>query len=452
MLSEVYEKGAVQALGASRSSFQKAIQSVLSVGRELLAKQRSGGIPANGTATSLSQRCLDLLDHRGEASGLALAEEIAAEYQSLDDDQKRLFMLSLAADFDVNTQQIIDLATRYRDDPSYDNLESVAHAVEAPRKKLFRRINMAPDGTRRLVELRGDLLQLLPEHPELKGVEADLKHLFAYWFNKGFLELRQIDWNSPAAVLERLIAYEAVHAISGWEDLRGRLRKDRRCFAFFHPAMGDDPIVFVEVALTNHTPEAIGPLISLEREPLEPAEATTVVFYSISNCHPGLNGISFGNFLIKNVVKLLSDEFSSLHTFLTLSPIPGFTKWLKETDLTELIDDEAMAGKVLEPLGQVVETDVRDALMQLCAYYLLHVKSHGLARDPVARFHLSNGASMHKLHWGADLTLSGRSQSAGMMVNYLYEIQKIEVNHEAYFNQQKINASKEIARLTEQRK
>ncbi|NND66483.1 MAG: decarboxylase [Halioglobus sp.] len=452
MLSEVYEKGAVQALGASRSSFQKAIQSVLTVGRELLAKQRSGGAPAHGTATSLTERCMELLEHRGEASGLALAEEIAAEYQLLGEDEKRLFLLSLAAEFDVDTQQILDCAAQYREDPNHENLERVAHAVEAPRKKLFRRINMAPDGTRTLVALRGDLLRLLPEEPELRSVEADLKHLFAYWFNKGFLELRQIDWNSPAAVLEKLIAYEAVHAISGWEDLRGRLRRDRRCFAFFHPAMGDDPIVFVEVALTTHTPEAIGPLISLEREPLDPGEATTVVFYSISNCHPGLNGISFGNFLIKNVVKLLSDEFSSLRTFLTLSPIPGFRRWLTNTDLTKLIGDEAMAEKVRAPLGQVVETDVRDALLRLCAHYLLNVKSRGLARDPVARFHLSNGASLHKLHWGADLTLGGRSQSAGMMVNYLYEVQKIEVNHEAYFNQQKISASKEIARLVEQRK
>ncbi len=431
---------------ANTSPFQRALKSVISVGRELLDKQRTSPALVRGSAASLSALCKDLIDHRGEASGLALAEEIAEAYGDLDADQKLQFLLSLATDFNVDEQSVIATAERYREDPSQDNLERIAHAVEAPRKKLFRRINMAPEGTRTLVALRGDLLGLLRKHPELKGVDSDLKHLFVYWFNKGFLELRQIDWSSPAIMLEKLIEYEAVHEINGWDDLRGRLRDDRRCFAFFHPAMNEDPVVFVEVALTSGIPDSIAPLISLERDALPVDQSTTVVFYSISNCHPGLAGISFGNFLIKNVVKLLAEEIPTLKTFVTLSPIPRVREWLLRTDLSDLVDDE-MAEKVREPINKVVEAEVRDALMRLCAHYLLNVKSNGLAYDPVSRFHLGNGASLHELHWGADLSINGKKQSAGIMVNYLYEINKIEMNHEEYFSKRKINASKNITRL-----
>ncbi len=429
------------------SPFHRALKSVLSVGRELLAKQK--GVPklVAGSAESLTALCQELLNHRGEASGLALAEEIAAAYSELGEAQKLQFLLSLANDFTVDPQGVVESAARYRDDPSQDNLEQIAHAVEAPRKKLFRRINMAPEGTRTLVALRGDVLALSREYPELKGLDSDLKHLFVYWFNKGFLDLRQIDWSSPANVLERLIEYEAVHEINGWEDLRGRLTDDRRCFAFFHPAMKEDPLVFVEVALTKEIPHSISPLISLERESLPADECTTVVFYSISNCHPGLAGISFGNFLIKNVVKLLAEEIDTLKTFVTLSPIPRFRNWLINTDLSELVTEE-MAEKVRAPLGKVVEVEVRDALLRLCAHYLLNVKhGDGLAFDPVSRFHLGNGASLHRLHWGADLSHSGKTQSAGIMVNYLYQIPKIEENHEEYFNNRKINASTSLVRL-----
>ncbi len=431
---------------ANTSPFQRALKSVISVGRELLAKQKSTPVLVRGSAQSLTALCRELLDHRGEASGLALAEQIAEAYGDLDEQQKLRFLLSLATDFNVDHDLILASADAYRDDPSQANLERIAHAVEAPRKKLFRRINTAPEGTRTLVALRGDLLRLLRSHPELKGVDSDLKHLFMYWFNKGFLDLRQIDWSSPANVLEKLIEYEAVHEINGWDDLRGRLRDDRRCFAFFHPSLTGDPVVFVEVALTSEIPDSISPLISLERDPLPVEQSNTVVFYSISNCHPGLAGISFGNFLIKNVVKLLAEEIPTLKTFVTLSPIPRFRHWLQNTDLSELVDEE-MAEKVRQPINKVVEAEVRDALMRLCAHYLLNVKSNGLAYDPVSRFHLGNGATLHELHWGADLSINGKKQSAGIMVNYLYEIPKIEMNHEDYFNKHKINASKNITRL-----
>ena len=236
MAKQADSSSAPELHSANTSPFQRALKSVISVGRELLAKQGTSSTLVRGSADSLTALCKDLLDHRGEASGLALAEEIAGAYKDLDSAARLQFLRSLAAEFSVDRDAVLASADRYRDDPSQTNLESIAHSVEAPRQQLFRRISMAPEGTRTLVALRGDLLGLLREYPELKSVDSDLKHLFVYWFNKGLLELRQIDWSSPAIVLEKLIEYEAVHAINGWEDLRGRLREDRRCFAFFHPA------------------------------------------------------------------------------------------------------------------------------------------------------------------------------------------------------------------------
>ncbi|MEP5568289.1 MAG: malonyl-CoA decarboxylase, partial [Halioglobus sp.] len=376
----------------------------------------------------------------------ALAQEITEGYRALSTDEQLEFFTRLATDFDIDQQALLSAAESYRENPDYDRLQDISRAAEAPRQKLFRRINMAPGGTRTLVALRGDLLRILRNHPELKAVDSDLKHLFISWFNKGFLELRSIDWSSPAVVLEKLIAYEAVHEINGWEDLRGRLREDRRCFAFFHPAMGNDPLVFVEVALIDEIPEAIAPLIDRNRETITADKVNTVVFYSISNCHPGLAGISFGNFLIKNVVEVLNKEMEGLKTFVTLSPVPGFRRWLKLADLEGLVD-EAIIDKVREPIGRVVEGVVQAALVKLCAHYLLNMKSGELAKDPVARFHLGNGARLHKLHWGADTTVNGREQSGSIMVNYLYDLQKIEINHEEYFDEGIISASKSVKRL-----
>lgn len=424
----------------------RALTSVISAGKEILAKRRSPAGAAEGSTQALVELCSELLEHRGEASGLALAQEITDAYRGLDAKAQLEFFQRLATDFDIDQQALLSAAERYREQPDYTVLQEITRAAEAPRQKLFRRINMAPDGTRTLVALRGDLLRVLRANPELKPVDADLKHLFISWFNKGFLELRSIDWSSPAVVLEKLIAYEAVHEINGWDDLRGRLREDRRCFAFFHPAMGNDPLVFVEVALVDKIPEAITPLIDRTRETIAEEQFNTVVFYSISNCHPGLAGISFGNFLIKNVVEVLNKEMSGLKTFVTLSPVPGFRRWLKTADLEGLVNEE-LVDKVRAPVGRVVEGVVQAALTRLCAHYLINVKSGELAKDPVARFHLGNGARLHKLHWGADMTANGREQSGSIMVNYLYDLDKIEINHEEYFDEGKISASKSIVKL-----
>ena len=437
---------AATAPDGTMTTLSRTLGSVMEVGRDILARRRLA-IPGKATpAASLSARCTQLIEHRGEASGLALAGEIIEGYRELPEPERMAFFDSLANDFDVDPDAILAAAGAYREQADRASLSAIIHAVEAPRQKLFRRINMVPNGTRTLVTMRGHLLQVLRARPELKPVDSDLKHLFISWFNKGFLDMRRIDWSSPALVLEKIIQYEAVHEINGWDDLRSRLGEDRRCFAFFHPALADDPLVFVEIALVDALPDAMAPLLEQDRDSTAGKPVNTVVFYSISNCHPGLAGISFGNFLIKNVVEELTKEIPGLKTFVTLSPVPGFRKWLLKAELEGLVPDE-LAAKVRQPVGRVVESEVYDALVKLCAHYLLREKSGDLPKDPVARFHLGNGARLHRIHGAADLSAKGREQSAGIMVNYLYDLPKIEEYHEAYFDEGKISASRAVTRL-----
>ncbi|MCB1695337.1 MAG: malonyl-CoA decarboxylase [Pseudomonadales bacterium] len=435
-------------VAGAMTTLGRTLGSVMEAGRDILARRRSG-LPAAAanSAAGMMALCRELLDHRGEASGLALAGEIIAGYQRLPPAGRLAFFSGLVSEFDVDANEVSAAAERYRARPDLEQLWSLTRAVEAPRQKLFRRINMAPDGTRTLVALRGHLLPLLRDHPGLRAIDSDLRHLFVSWFNKGFLELRRIDWSSPAMVLEKIIDYEAVHQINGWDDLRSRLREDRRCFAFFHPALANDPLVFVEIALTDAIPGDLAPLLVQQRKPAT-GRINTVVFYSISNCHPGLAGISFGNFLIKNVVEELRKEMPALKTFVTLSPVPGFRRWLATADLTGLVP-EALVARVKEPLGRVVEQPVYDAQLKLCAHYLLREKSRDAPLDPVARFHLGNGARLHRMHGGADLSAKGREQSAGIMVNYLYDLARIEENHEAFFDEGRIAVSRTISRLLE---
>jgi len=433
-------------MAGAMTTLGRTLGSVMDAGREILARRRRGIAPVANSAAALMALCRELIDHRGEASGLALAGEIIAGYLRLPAAARLEFFIGLAREFGVNAAAIDVAAARYHAAPDLENLWALTRAVEAPRQRLFRRINMAPEGTRTLVALRGHLLPLLQANPALRAIDSDLRHLFVSWFNKGFLELRRIDWSSPASVLEKIIDYEAVHEINGWDDLRSRLGEDRRCFAFFHPALANDPLVFVEIALTDALPSDLAPLLVQQRQPLPPKKINTVVFYSISNCHPGLAGVSFGNFLIKNVVDELRKEMPALKTFVTLSPVPGFRRWLLEADLGGLVNPELMP-RVKQPLGRVVEQPVYDALLKLCAHYLLRVKSGDGPMDPVARFHLGNGASLHRIHGGADLSVKGREQSAGIMVNYLYDLAKIEENHEAFFDQGKIAVAQAVSRL-----
>jgi malonyl-CoA decarboxylase len=292
-------------------------------------------------------------------------------------------------------------------------------------------------------------------HPQWKSIDSDLEHLFGSWFNRGFLTLERIDWYTPAIVLEKLIEYEAVHEIAGWNDLRRRLAADRRCFAFFHPALPHEPLIFIEVALTKGISSAIEPLLALEAPQLDPHAADTAIFYSITNCQTGLRGISFGNLLIKQVAQRLGQEFPRIKTFATLSPIPGFSAWLKtmRAEAREAPDGQRQddALKLLDSADWHKKPEeaerLRKALMPYTAYYLACAKQNREAADPVARFHLGNGARLERLNWLADTSKRGLQQSAGMMVNYLYRLEEVEQNHEVYVREQKVAASRELRRL-----
>jgi malonyl-CoA decarboxylase len=342
----------------------------------------------------------------------------------------------------------------------------LAAAVEAPRQELFRRINMAPEGTATLVGLRGKLLALVQDRPHLLVVDADLRHLFTSWFNRGFLQLEQITWHTPAAILERLIAYEAVHAIRGWDDLRARLAEDRRCFAFFHPALPDEPLVFVEVALTNGLASSIQPLIEPDRTQLDPEKADTAIFFSISTTQDGLRGISFGSFLIKQVMGELSSELPRLSTFATLSPVPGLGQALRrredpegftEARLRSILGGAAGQGRrhrgEVDPVASVERLlnhhgprppDECRLLESLTLAYLTAMRRGTRVADPVGHFHLSNGARLERIHPEGDPNES-RGRSCGVMVNYLYDPESLELNHERYVETGEVSVARGLA-------
>jgi malonyl-CoA decarboxylase len=378
---------------------------------------------------SIETLCHDLLGSSGEVSGMVLARLILDRYAAMEDADKLGFFEFLTRDMGVDPDRVRDTLAAFESDPDRASYRAFMTAAEPPRQELARRLNQVPGATAQLVAMRADLLRLARGTPGLSVVDLDLKHLFASWFNRGFLVLRPINWTSSAIVLEKIIAYEAVHAIDSWTDLRRRLQPaDRRCFGFFHPAMPDEPLIFVEVALTRGIPGAIHDVLSEDREAIAAVDADTAVFYSISNCQSGLAGISFGNSLIKQVVADLSQELPNLGTFVTLSPIPGLVDWLSQTD---------------RPLP-----DADDARRQIAAYYLLDAKrADGGPHDPVARFHLGNGALIHRVHAGADMSANGQRQSGGVMVNYLYDRQQISQNHERFAATAGIAASSEVTAL-----
>lgn len=371
-----------------------------------------------------------LLGSSGEVSGMTLARHILDRYAELDDGGKYAFFAFLTDQLGIDAEQVRTTIAAYEDAPTKATYRAFLAASEARRQELARRLNQVPGATRRLVEMRKDLLRLMRDAPELAVVDLDFRHLFASWFNRGFLVLRPINWDSPAGILEKIIAYEAVHEIGSWQELRGRVQPaDRRCFAFFHPTMPNEPLIFVEVALTRGIASSVQGVLSDKRDIISADEADTAVFYSISNCQDGLAGISFGNSLIKQVVADLSRKLPGLKTFITLSPIPGLNRWASETD-TKLPDDTSEQQR------------------QRAAYYLLKAKrGDGTPFDPVARFHLGNGALVHAVHAGADVSENGLAQSGGAMVNYLYDLSLITQNHERYASSQTIAASSEVTAL-----
>ena len=388
--------------------------------------------------------CRRLLSVRGEANGPLLAQEIMRRVDALDDAQRSRFFDRLASDFNPDPQRVLDCARAYAETQGAEQLIRLAHVAEPPRQELFRRLNGAPGGTAAIVRLRRALLERMAKRPHLSVVEADLLHLLSSWFNPGFLEMRKVDWNSPAQLLEQIIRHEAVHEIDGWDDLRRRLQPDRRCFAFFHPQLPDEPLIFVEVALLPEMAGAIAPLIDKRSPPLPPEQFKVAVFYSISNCQPGLRGVSLGNFLIKRVAEHLKGELPQLKTFCTLSPIPSLVGWLQRADVGTLGDTATQAlarlrqacNGDLAALTQAARLaalpgDAHHALWRLAAHYLVQVSPQHDG-DPVARFHLDNGARLERLNPLGDLSAKGVRQSFGMMVNYLYDLKKVEAHHEKF--------------------
>jgi malonyl-CoA decarboxylase len=392
--------------------------------------------------------CHALLSERGDVSGARLAREALAAYQQLGNAARDLFFDLLIEEFSPDPQEVGRAADAYRQDPSQANLVGLQRAVEPRRQELFRRLNMVPGGTAVLLELRLRVLRRLGERPHYAGIDADLTHLFSSWFNLGFLVLQRIDWRTSAQVLEKLIKYEAVHAIQGWPDLRRRLQADRRCYAFFHPVLPDEPIIFIEVALTRGVITRVQPLLDLNSPVADPLLADCAIFYSITNCQEGLRGVSFGNLLIKQVVEDLGREFPRLKTFATLSPLPGFRAWL--TDQADQYPDlagwltriEAPGWSQGWSPGGAGSAELQRQLMRLCAYYLLHAKQGRDPVDPVARFHLGNGARLERLNWLGDTSESGMRRSAGLMVNYVYRLAEVERNHESYAREGRIVAAR----------
>lgn len=422
--------------------------------RDALLRRRQPETLTNDHS-QLIKACHALMESDGEASSIALASRALAIYRRLSVAEKQGFFARLASEFAADPEQIDSAYSAYQDARDNQTLQRLFAACEPLRQELFRRLNLASDGTYELVKMREDLLGLLREQPELAAIDEDFAHLFGSWFNRGFLMLKRIDWNTPASVLEKIIRYEAVHEIQDWDDLRRRLdARDRRCFAFFHPAIGDEPLIFVEVALHKGLPSRIQPILSGEGSGIEdPEEADSAAFFGISNCQTGLRGISFGNFLIKQVVQELSLELPQLKYFVTLSPVPGFAQWLQEQRNDEQLPSTLRKSlKGLETSGwhqdKALEEQLKAAIRPLAARYLVEEKNrHGLPLNPVARFHLGNGAELHRINWLGDISEKGFKQAAGLMVNYLYVLDDIERNHENYTAKATIACSNEVRDL-----
>jgi malonyl-CoA decarboxylase len=440
-------------VAVNTSFFSEMLQSIADRSRALISRRT----PARGRSDGIVELCEALLSGRGEASGVALANEILDDYADLTTGPRIAFFETLARTFGHDQARIDVAIAAWRAAPSAETAAELHRASEPRRLELFRRLNLAPGGTAALVRMREQLLDAMDHRDDLAIVDKDFVHLFSSWFNRGFLVLRRIDWSTPAVILEKIIRYEAVHEIRDWEDLRRRVDPpDRRCYAFFHPALVDEPLIFVEVALTREIPGAIAPILSDKREPVEPQRATTAVFYSITNCQRGLAGVTFGHFLIKQVVEEVSRELPRISHFVTLSPAPNFAAWLNRERVNEASlaldeDDREALSALAQPdwwRDPAIAAAVREPFLRAAAWYYLRARNgRGMPADSVARFHLGNGARLERLDWLGDTSSRALQQSYGLMVNYLYDLDYIEQNHEAYAQQHAIVAASAVSRL-----
>lgn len=408
------------------------------------------------TGTALSRRswqdiCQDLLRLKDEATVLRLATELLRRYQAFEPAEKLAFFQHLLTEFRVDPEALREAIDAYLAEPDPWNVQRINRASLPSRRNLFEILNMSPGGTPVLLQMRADLAVMTRNTPELRAVDSDLEILFRNWFNRGFLNLEKIDWTTPAFVLEKLIKYEAVHEISGWDDLRQRVSTGRRCYAFFHPALPSEPIIFVQVALVKSLVANVSEVLGEHAEVIAEDEANTAIFYSISNCQKGLVGIAFGDLLIKQVAEQISAELPQIKTFATLSPVPGFNKWLGSTDAEALMSEAEtqLVGEVLQAPTTVLDlhADGQSLLTRLCAYYLLHSRRGDGPSDPVARFHLRNGARLERINWLGDSSERRLGESAGLLVNYVYDLDTVTRNHETYVYDHGVVASNAVSSL-----
>ena len=418
------------------SFFQNIITSVMK-GTRRLNRFRSKGF---GKLHNNINKAVDsVMSTSGEVSSLVFAEHLLNLIEDLDDNGLKKFLKDLLKNYDIDTKVLLKDVKNYSSNKNTENFEKIRISSEPGWIELFRRLNSSSNGTYRLVKLRERIRSLNDE--ELKTFDLRLLKLFKYWFNPSFLVLEKIDWETPANILEKIIEYEAVHEINSWDDLRARLAPiDRQCFAFFHPLIPNDPLIFVEVALTTGIPKSIQKIINLDRQEIEIEDANTAIFYSISNCHNGLLGISFGNFLIKQVASNLKRELPDLNQFTTFSPLPGFMKWMEE----------------YSPISFERCTDrncSEDELTKNAIKYLTNSeRDDGMPNDPVSRFHIGNGASLERINLNADTSEKGMTQSYGVMANYLYDLDVVEENHEIFFKNKVVPVSSEIESLKKKHK
>jgi malonyl-CoA decarboxylase len=430
-----------------------ATRSSAEVVQSIQERPLSASLQSPRDASRTIECCEALLSARGEVSGATLANEALAAYRSLSRVGLGVFFDFLVNQYSPDQKLVERCGEAYREEPSHANLIRLRQAVESPRQELFRRLNLGRNGTASLVNIRRRVLRGLNDNPKWAAIEAELAHLLRSWFNGGFLELRRINWRTPDVVLQKLMKNEAVHRIRGWRDMRRRLQADRRCFALFHPALPDEPIVFTELALTTELSASVQPLLDPDSPVRDASSSRCAIFYSISSCHEGLRGIAFGNTLIRRVVEQLHDELPRLKIFATLSPVPGFRPWL-----TALAKDGARTSPDLVALVDKLETsnwlrnDVRVAelkktLIPLCAFYLLQAKRGLEPADSVARFHIGNGAQLGRLNWLSDCSKDGLQRSAGLTANYLYRLSELDRNHQTYAVHHTVAASPELQAL-----
>jgi malonyl-CoA decarboxylase len=418
--------------------------------------------------TDMRSLCRQLLSQRGEVSQTVLASRILQQYKSMDSAQQLAFFQMLASEFAPDNKLMQSALTAYQHEATPATAAALFAAFEPPRQELFRRINTGMAGTESLVKWRSNLLRLLHTNPDLAVVDADLKHLFRSWFNRGFLRMERIGWHTPAITLEKLIAYESVHEINGWPELRRRLKSDRRCFAFFHPAVTDGPVIFVQVAITKGPARKLEPLVEVTAPVLSADLGDTATFYSINNCLDGLRGIPFGNFLLKQVIEELQSELPRIRCYSTLSPVPLFSRALlshateagfTRDRLSRLLDEFspdltrwAQRADVVDAFLRLLENpaDHHHALFaplrRVALAYITHARVEDRPHDPVANFHFANGARLESINPSANLRPYGLRDSFGVMVNYRYAPEELEENHERFVQTGELRVSGSLLR------